>query len=192
VNSNYLFHHIVLHIELLVLPCDLVPRDDRGGGASTPLPDPQLDEDLLRLTRLFVAIAANSLVGEEGELSIQQYRALASVESRKGQRPVELARTLGVTPSTITALCDRLVQRGLISRRRGTDRRSISLSVTAKGLRQLEEIADRRRALLREIFLGLPSTVRDSLAAALPVLIDVAGGLDIDEWSIRGLVPRAT
>ncbi len=190
--SNYLSVHIVLLIELLVLPCDVVPHDDRVGRASTPLPDHQLDEDLLRVTRLFVAIAANSLVGEEGELSIQQYRALASVESRKSQRPVELARALGVTPSTTTALCDRLVQRGLISRRRGTDRRSIALSVTAKGLRQLEEIADRRRALLREIFFGLPSTVQASLAAALPVLIDVAGELDIDEWSIKGLVPRAT
>ena len=86
----------------------------------------QIVNDLVRASRIFVAIAANSLVGDEEELSLQQYRALALLASREGQRPADLARSLGVTPSTTTALCDRLVQKGMISRRRrGSDRRSI-------------------------------------------------------------------
>jgi DNA-binding MarR family transcriptional regulator len=141
-----------------------------------------------------VAIAANSLVGDDDELSLQQYRALALLASRDGQRPADLARSLGVTPSTTTSLCDRLVQKGMISRRRrGSDRRSIYLIVSARGHEQLEKISARRRDLLREIFLRLPPPRQAQLAEAIPAFVEAAGALDIDEWSIRGLVAsRAT
>jgi DNA-binding MarR family transcriptional regulator len=154
----------------------------------------QVLEDLMRASRIFVAIAANSLVGDDDELSLQQYRALALLASRDGQRPADLARSLGVTPSTTTSLCDRLVQKGMISRRRrGSDRRSIYLIVSARGHEQLEKISARRRDLLREIFLRLPPPRQAQLAEAIPAFVEAAGALDIDEWSIRGLVAsRAT
>ena len=115
----------------------LVVDENRTGLESSPLnrdaPPDEMDEDLLRVSRIFVAIAANSLAGEDGQLSIQQYRALALLASREGQRPADLARSLGVTPSTTTTLCDRLVQKGMISRpRAGSDRRSVFLFVTAR------------------------------------------------------------
>ena len=154
----------------------------------------QVLEDLMRASRIFVAIAANALVGDDDELSLQQYRALALLASREAQRPADLARSLGVTPSTTTALCDRLVQKGMISRRRrGSDRRSIYLIVSARGHEQLEKISARRRDLLREIFLRLPPPRQAQLAEAIPAFVEAAGALDIDEWSIRGLVAsRAT
>ena len=152
------------------------------------LPD-QLDEDLLRVSRIFVAVAANSLAGGDGDLSIQQFRALSLLASREGQRPADLARSLGVTPSTTTTLCDRLAQKGMISRRRaGTDRRSVSLYVTSRGHEQLEKIAARRSALLREIFVRLPLDAQAPFVAVLPAFIKAAGEAEIDEWSIRGLV----
>jgi DNA-binding MarR family transcriptional regulator len=92
-----------------------------------------------------------------------------------------------VTPSTTTALCDRLVQKGLISRRRrGTDRRSIYLIVSAKGHEQLEKIAARRGDLLREILVRLPVATQAQLAEAIPAFIEAAGDVDIDEWSMSG------
>ncbi len=171
----------------------LVVDENRTGLESSPLnrdaPPDEMDEDLLRVSRIFVAIAANSLAGEDGQLSIQQYRALALLASREGQRPADLARSLGVTPSTTTTLCDRLVQKGMISRRRaGSDRRSVFLFVTAHGHEQLAKIAIRRSAVLRQIFVRLPPEVQTSLAAALPAFIEAAGEVDVDEWSIRGLV----
>ncbi len=154
------------------------------------LPTDQVLEDLIRASRIFVAIAAASLTGDDRqELSIQQYRALALLNSHAGQRPADLAKSLGVAPSTTTTLCDRLVQKGMISRRRrGTDRRSIYLVVSARGLEQLEKISARRGDLLREIFLRLPSPTQIQLAEALPAFIEAAGDVDIDEWSIKGLV----
>lgn len=158
------------------------------------LPTEQVLEDLIRASRIFVAIAANSLAGDDEELSLQQYRALALLASREAQRPADLARSLGVTPSTTTALCDRLVQKGMISRRRrGSDRRSIYLVVSARGREQLEKISARRGDILRAILVRLPSPTQLQLAEALPPFIDAAGDVDVDEWSIRGLVAgRAT
>lgn len=152
------------------------------------LPSDQVLEDLIRASRVFVAIAADSLAGEDDQqVSIKQYRALALLASRECQRPADLARSLGVTPSTTTVLCDRLVAKGMISRRRGTDRRSVSLVVSAKGRELLEKVTARRGDLLREIFLRLPSPTQSQLAEALPAFIEAAGGVNIDEWSIRGL-----
>ncbi len=152
------------------------------------LPSDQVLEDLIRAGRIFVAIAADSLAGEgHQQVSIQQYRALALLASRESQRPADLARSLGVTPSTTTVLCDRLVAKGMISRRRGTDRRSISLVVSAKGRQLLEKIATRRGDLFRNILVRLPSSTQSQLAEVLPAFIEAAGDVNIDEWSIRGL-----
>ena len=151
-------------------------------------PSEQVLENLIRASRVFVAIAANSLVGgDEQQLSIQQYRALALLASQENQRPADLARTLGVTPSTTTALCDRLVEKGMISRRRGADRRSISLVVSGRGHGLLKGVAARRGDLLRDIFVRLPVATQCNLAEGLLAFIEAAEGVDIDEWSIRGL-----
>ena len=148
----------------------------------------QVVEDLVRATRIFVAVAAKSLANDEEELSIQQYRALALLASDENQRPADLARSLGVTPSTTTSLCDRLAQKRLISRRRrGRDRRSVYLVVSAKGHEELDRVTARRGDLLREIFIRLPSAIQAQLAEALPAFIETASDVDLDEWSIRGL-----
>lgn len=148
----------------------------------------QAVEDLIKASRIFVAVAANSLDADEEGLSLQQYRALALLASEENQRPADLARSLGVTPSATTSLCDRLAQKRLISRRRrGTDRRSVYLVVSAKGQEELDRVTTRRGDLLREIFVRLPSATQAQLAEALPALIEAAGEIDLDEWSIRGL-----
>lgn len=154
----------------------------------TTTPTDQLIEDLLRATRIFVAVAADLHASEEDGLSLQQYRALAFLASQEGQRPADLARSLGVTPSTTTALCDRLAQKRLISRRRGgRDRRSIHLVVSAKGHMQLEKIAVARAELLEQILVRVPRVNQAHLAEALPAFVKAAGEVGIDEWSIRGL-----
>jgi DNA-binding MarR family transcriptional regulator len=78
-------------------------------------------------------------------------------------------------------------------RRRGSDRRSIYLVVSARGHEQLAKISARRGDLLGAIFLKLPSPMQAQLAEVLPAFIEAAGDLEVDEWSIRGLVAsRAT
>ncbi len=154
----------------------------------TKTPTDQLTGDLLAATRIFVAVAADSHAREEDGLSLQQYRALSLLASQEGQRPADLARSLGVTPSTTTALCDRLAQKRLISRRRGgSDRRSIHLVVSPRGQMQLEKIAVARAKLLEQILVRMPKVNQAQLAEALPAFVKAAGEVGIDEWSIRGL-----
>lgn len=151
-------------------------------------PPAPLNEELLRVTRIFVAIAAGSVEGEAADLSIQQYRALAVLASQEDRRPVDLARALGVTASATTTLCDRLVRKGLISRRHdGGDRRTITLSVTARGLAKLSKVTTARSIVLREIYNRLPSAIQTELAAVIPAIIEAANAVGIDEWSIQGL-----
>jgi DNA-binding MarR family transcriptional regulator len=80
--------------------------------------DQELADAVLTASRVLVAVAARSLAAQEGEISLQQYRALVVLASHGQQRPVDLAHSLGVDPSTATRLCDRLVRKRLISRRR--------------------------------------------------------------------------
>ncbi|MGH9046158.1 MAG: MarR family winged helix-turn-helix transcriptional regulator, partial [Acidimicrobiales bacterium] len=94
--------------------------------------DPGVSEDLtesvLTASRVLVAVAALSLADHEAEVSLQQYRALIVLASRGTQRLVDLAEALGIDPSTSTRLCDRLVAKRLLSRRRqADDRREVQL-----------------------------------------------------------------
>jgi DNA-binding MarR family transcriptional regulator len=145
-------------------------------------------EDLIKASRIFVAIAANALDDDGEALSLQQYRALALLASQEDQRAADLARALGVTPSTTTALCDRLAQKRLIHRRRrGRDRRSVYLEVSERGHAELNRVTARRGALLGKIFVRLSSERQNQLAEALPAFIDAAGEVELDQWTIRGL-----
>src|SRR5579871_3440613 len=93
-----------------------------------------LIDSVLTASRVLVAVAARSLSEYESEVSLQQYRALVVLASRGPLRPGDLAEALGVDPSTATRLCDRLVTKHLITRRRpGGDRREVQLDLATRG-----------------------------------------------------------
>ncbi len=128
-------------------------------------------------------MAARSLSEHEGEVSLQQYRALVVLASRGAQRPVDLADALGVDPSTATRLCDRLVGKRLISRRRqGDDRREVRLELAVRGRRLVESVTDRRREEIRRIVAALSTSDRENLIHALQVFGKAAGEVPDDEW----------
>src|SRR5688500_18758447 len=83
-----------------------------------PQQDPLLDA-VLTLGRALVAITTRSLSQLHVEVTLTQYRTLVVLASRGPQRTAELAAELGVQPSTVTRLCDRLVQRGWVRRQPG-------------------------------------------------------------------------
>ena len=63
-----------------------------------------------------------------------QYRTLVVLTYAGAHRLADLAESLGVSPSTATRMCDRLVRKGLITRTRDVvDRREVNLSVTNAG-----------------------------------------------------------
>jgi DNA-binding MarR family transcriptional regulator len=138
---------------------------------------------VLTASRALVAVAARSLAEHEADVSIQQYRTLVVLASRGAQRPVDLASALGVDPSTITRLCDRLVRRGLISRLRASaDRREVRLALTDAGTALVASVTTRRRAEIRRIVGRLSADRQQELIEALASFNTAAGELSDSEW----------
>ncbi len=149
----------------------------------TPPPDQSLSDAVLTASRVLVAVAARSLAAHEGEISLQQYRALVVLASRGPQRPVDLAQALGVDPSTTTRLCDRLVDKRLISRRRqGDDRRAVRLDLAAAGRRLVDRVTAARRNEIEKILTRVPAQKRKDLVEAFVAFGDAAGEIPDTEW----------
>lgn len=151
----------------------------------TPPPDtpPTLADAVLTASRVLVAVAARSLATHEGEISLQQYRAVIVLASRGPQRPVDLAQALGVDPSTATRLCDRLVDKRLISRRRqGDDRREVRLDLAAAGRRLVGRVTEARRAEIERILTNVAATKRKDVVEAFVAFAEAAGELPDAEW----------
>jgi DNA-binding MarR family transcriptional regulator len=151
--------------------------------ASTVTQEQELADAVLTASRVLVAVAARSLAAHEGEISLQQYRALVVLASRGPQRPRDLALALGVDPSTATRLCDRLVQKHLISRRRqGQDRREVRLDLTPSGDELIASVTARRRAEIKRIVDAVPPGKRAALVDAFAAFGHAAGEVPDDQW----------
>lgn len=143
----------------------------------------ELTEAVLTASRVLVSVAARSLAEHETEVSLQQYRALVVLGSRGPLRAVDLAEALGVEPSTATRLCDRLVDKRLISRRRqGGDRREVRLDLADRGRTLLGEVTDRRRMEIARILRAVPAAEREGLVGAFRAFGHAAGEVPDDEW----------
>ncbi len=138
---------------------------------------------VLTASRVLMAVVARSLREHEGDVSIQQYRTLVVLAQRGAQRPVDLAATLGVDPSTVTRLCDRLERKGMISRvRDGADRREVRLRLSARGAALVRSVTRRRREEIRRILEALSPAQRGALVDALGSFSAAAGEVAERDW----------
>lgn len=97
-----------------------------------------------------------------------------------------LRRVLGLTPSGAVRLVDRLAGAGLVSRRPGTDGRSVALALTTAGRRTARRISRARVNLLRGYLGDLSPAERDTLHGLLGrVMAAVVAGKDGGAWTCR-------
>ncbi|MFI5910243.1 MarR family winged helix-turn-helix transcriptional regulator [Dactylosporangium sp. NPDC051541] len=142
-----------------------------------------LVEALLAVSRTMVAIAARNLATLGADVTLPQYRTLVALAGQGPQRSAVLARELGVAPSTLTRMCDRLVRKSLIHRfHRHNDRRSIWLGLTPQGRDLVGEVMQARRTELATIArtAGLTAAPRD--LTMLSAFVRASGELPDDEW----------
>jgi DNA-binding MarR family transcriptional regulator len=138
---------------------------------------------VLRASRVLVSVAVRSLAGADHEVTLPQYRALVVLASRGPQRPSSLAEALAVHPSTVTRLCDRLVAKRLVQRRESaTNRREVSITLTAEGRRLVDAVTARRRLEIAEIVDRVPAAERATMVHALHALGEAAGEPDDASW----------
>jgi DNA-binding MarR family transcriptional regulator len=161
--------------------------------ADEPHLDPEVPDlvtdAVFQASRAMVAIAARSLARVDDDVTLVQFRALVVLSDAREANLAQLADALGITASTATRLCDRLVDHGLIRREPlPDDRRRIRLSLTEAGRRVVDRVSRDRRRDLRRILAHMPARDRDRLVPALEAFTrattdslglrwpDVAGG----------------
>ncbi len=92
-------------------------------------------------------------VWEELGLTMSQLRVLHMLQAEPGTPAGNIAALLKVRPSTATGIVDRLVRDGLVRRERDElDRRRVRIWLTEQGLRVINEIRTRNRALIWKVF----------------------------------------
>jgi len=140
-------------------------------------------DEVLTATRALIALSTRSLGALAHDLSAAQYRALVVLASRGPQRMIDLAHLLGVEPSSLGRMCERLVRKGFVRRRRSrSDRRIVVASLSAEGRRVLDEATAARRAVIREALAVLSVEQQHAAAVALRALSRAAGEIPDDQW----------
>ena len=143
-----------------------------------------LAQAVLTASRALVALSARSVAVAGDDISIPQFRVLVILATAGSRRPVDLADSLGISRSSVTRLCDRLVFKNLISRSRDAeDRREVILTLTPAGIETVRTVLARRLADITEIVARIPPSQRSDLIAAFQRFADAAGELPDQSWA---------
>ncbi|HEY3082647.1 MAG TPA: MarR family transcriptional regulator [Chloroflexota bacterium] len=109
------------------------------------------------------------------DLTMPQLRLLYVLVNDGPHGAGALARRLGLAPSSVTGLVDRLVERGLARRDEDPrDRRVVRAAATTFGQELLETLVAQRREQLLRLFGGLSFDEQADLARVLRALLRVA------------------
>jgi len=148
------------------------PTESRDVPALTP----GAAEVLQAATRVLAGVALRSLDVLDSAVTLPQFRLLAVIADLGPVPSGQAARALGLDPSTVTRLADRMVAAGYVAR--GTDPRHrgvVTLELTASG-RDLVATADAwRRRELAQIMARLTPSQQAAVTAGLGLLVGAAG-----------------
>lgn len=112
------------------------------------------------------------------ELTMPQLKALMCVTENEGATHGQIARSLGVTLSTITGIVDRLVDQGFVQRREDpVDRRITRVLPTARGANLVDQLLRYRYELLTALLSQLDAAQLDTVETAFDYLLSAASRL---------------
>jgi DNA-binding MarR family transcriptional regulator len=169
-------------------------RDERTATAApeeTPAPprvaspEEQLAEAIILAGRAMAGVAARTVAEATDDLTLPQHRTLVVLAEQGPRHLADLAQALGVSPSTATRMCDRLVRKRLITRTRDeVDRREVDLALTNAGKALVDEVAHRRKSELRKLVGDVSKDERERLIAALRLVAEAAGEVPDTDWTL--------
>ena len=139
----------------------------------------RVDESLIALRRILRAteLYARDLAQAAG-VTPAQLRVLQIVGEKKDPTAKALATQMGVSQATVTALVDKLVARGLVSRLTSAqDRRQTKITLTNQGEDVLEEAPDALQQRYVRAFADLADWEQAQLVSSLE---RVAAMLNVD------------
>jgi DNA-binding MarR family transcriptional regulator len=119
--------------------------------------------------------AASPDAWEDVELTFTQLRGLFVLGARQSLRVSDLAKALGMSLASASALSDRLVRLGYVARRSDPDdRRTVLLHLATKGSRLLERLDRRSTDKLSRAIQQMTGDERTALATALRAFLRVS------------------
>ncbi|MDQ2093465.1 MarR family winged helix-turn-helix transcriptional regulator [Rhodalgimonas zhirmunskyi] len=133
--------------------------------------NPRTDMSLIALRRILRATELYEReLAQAAGLTPAQLRVLQIVaqNSTSGATPKALATQMGVSQATVTALVDKLVRSGTVTRNRSqTDRRQTDVLITEKGLKAVESSPDALQQRFVSAFEGLQDWEQSQIVASL-------------------------
>ncbi len=142
---------------------------------------PEQLENLLGALAISVTDAvARGIEESEGTYGSDTF-ALVLLQHAQRLRSDVLSRQLGLAQSSTVRLVDRMEREGLVQRETGADRRTVFVSLTARGLRAAGRVLGARRNVLKELVEKLSASERSALHAIAGKLltsltVDLASG----------------
>lgn len=137
--------------------------------------------ELERLERALHEVGPNEMCCEG--LSPRQCTILRTLAAREGTRLTDLAQLVGITPSALTRVVEKLEKLGFIQRIRGRfeDGRASMVAITAPGRDVRAKIDELMLRRTDEIVSAIPAGTRAGLLRALRMLnraLESPGGCD--------------
>ena len=106
-----------------------------------------------------------------GDISVPQFRTLLFLNRHEDASLSEVAEHIGLTLPSMSSMVDGLVTRGLATREtHPSDRRRMTLRLTAHGHATLRSALETTETYLRELFRTLPLTERGTVVQAMQTL----------------------
>ena len=137
----------------------------------TTSPDACAQEILEVVPAVMRIIRAEMRRHRTANLSVPQFRTLAFIDSRADASLSDVAEHIGLTLPSMSKIVDGLVVRKLVTRQtHPTDRRRMTLALTARGLTALQTSRAATRACLAEDLAALSDRQREMITQALEIL----------------------
>jgi DNA-binding MarR family transcriptional regulator len=151
--------------------------------------DQELDRtgNLLGALSLAVTDRTSAAAGDAASQSDSAAVALSALHHFLDDPSVDLLRqVLGLTPSGTVRLVDRLQDAGYVTRRPGSDGRSVTLRLTPSGRRAAERVSTARAEVLQDALSGLAPAERRALDEVMSrVLVGLIRGPGATRWMCR-------
>lgn len=140
------------------------------------------DQAVLRsLRRIFHAVDRHSRVARQHGLTEPQAICLNAVKRAGEVNPGQLARSVSLSPPTVTGILDRLERRDLVKRERiARDKRQVTVRLTAAGEKLLEQSPPSLQEQFKKRLSALPDIRQRRIADALEEVVRLMEAQDID------------
>lgn len=124
----------------------------------------------LRILSNLVSSAFAERLGKKN-ISVPQWVVLRTLYDKRDVTLNEAAAEVGVDKSSLSRMVERLVQKGLLNRTQGRDRRSVGLALTPLAMKLVPQLAKLADENDEQFFHTLSARQREAFSAAIKQLL---------------------